>query len=147
MDSVSTDFVAVCLSPEDGPARMPIPNMVPTAMAHATVQFPFYTDANGNGLFVFFPYAVGSDANSTRSLVTGPGNVFVMNDAYGFFVPPDGAYGYTGGANFDSVTGRYTLPSVNNPAALLSKTTKGIQFIQGPLAASNSSIQQLIAGP
>lgn len=37
IQSVSKDYIATILCPEEGPSRMPINNCVPTAMSHATV--------------------------------------------------------------------------------------------------------------
>jgi len=100
-------------------------------------------------MVVFFPYAVGSDANSTRVVTTlvPSGNAFVMNDAYGMFVPPDNTYGYKGQAGFNPDTGAYNLGAKTSLTLSQTPADPGIRFIQGPLAATASNLEQLMAGP
>lgn len=55
VDAVCLETIAALICPERGAERMPVANGTATAMAHACVQIPFYTDSNGNGFMMLFP--------------------------------------------------------------------------------------------
>jgi len=64
-DSVDVDYIATVLCPESGPSRHPGLG-TPTAMAHAKRIYEMYTDQNGNGFMMFFPYAVAAPYGGFR---------------------------------------------------------------------------------
>jgi len=103
---VSPQYIAMAICPEDAPARLPGLGF-PTAMAHGNTTYPFYTDASGNGMMMFFPYALHCPIGGSRAISAAATFARVVNGAYVLFVPPEGSASMAGGAAFDPITGSY----------------------------------------
>jgi hypothetical protein len=70
-------------------------------------MYPVFTDEAGNGMIMFFPYAVCAPFGGVRKVNTAYARV--VNYAYGIFNGPDGGNpNFAGGALFDPETGYYT---------------------------------------